>query len=262
MTQTTAHRRAVRAILGTGAFATLALPMAAHAGLTGYLKLPDIDGESKASVSPATLHVRKDSGEVHLDYLVITLNAKQGDGEAYEPGVVYDVNAAATAEDDHSAGDEHEITYDIAAGAFAPKPAAHEGHEKWIPVEGISYATGSAAARPADTAHGSRLTGIRSHKPLRAESSAKPARQASGDAASGLATGKRQHKPMTVSKKMDQASPNLMRAAARWSGCSVGARYPHIVIGDGQGSEYRLEGVEVKECAREHVSFAYKKVVF
>lgn len=156
--------------------------------LTGYLKLPDIDGESRradhegeidivgtdwsmaqpstqqigsgrvrsrASIEPITLtkfydaaspyislacmqgksfdeaviSFRKDSGDSHLDYLTITLtnvaitaykiNAGPSDEEitelvtlAFEKiNVKYTVQA-----DDHSAGDEHEIEYDLSAG--------------------------------------------------------------------------------------------------------------------------------------------------
>ncbi len=32
-----------------------------------------------------------------------------------------------------------------------------------------------------------------------------------GDAASGMATGKRQHKPLTITKELDKASPLLAR---------------------------------------------------
>lgn len=157
---------------------------------TGFLKIPDIDGESKraehedeidvfgvtwgvegsqsASIargrrrrraeiedltldkavdasSPYLFHaaargksfeemvlsVRKDSGEAHLDYLVITMtNAMITDYAMYhekeEEGDQICETIAISAEsvsfkyvvqaDDHSAGDEHEIEYDIAAG--------------------------------------------------------------------------------------------------------------------------------------------------
>ena len=157
--------------------------------MTGYLKLPDIDGESRradhedeidilsidwnmeqastmqigsgrtrsrATVHPieiskaydasspylalscmqgkafgeAIIMFRKDSGEAHLDYLKITLtnvviSSYSLNGEAtgeditdkfklsFEKiNVVYTMQA-----DDHSSGDEHEVEYDMAAGA-------------------------------------------------------------------------------------------------------------------------------------------------
>ena len=236
-----AFRTRVRTVILAGA----AMSMATSAVAAAYIKIPPIDGESQSSSS-------SDSGEPHLDYLVITLERARVTGS------------------DEAAGDEHEIEYDIAAGAFVPKPtsAADQKHESWIPVEGISYSTASATST-ADTAHGSRLTGIRAHKPVRA--AARPARAQSQaqmstptnsprDAATGLPTGKRQHRAMSAVKPVDKASPLLMRAAASWAGCEVGARYPHIVVGNGEGGEYKLHNVEVAKCAREHVSFTYQKI--
>lgn len=167
----------------------LAAPPVLQAQLTGYLKIPDIPGESqrvdhegeidihdiqwkverpsslevgsgrtsaRAVVSPLrakkyydasspylalasmqgrvlptlTLTVRKDSGEAHLDYLTITMTNVQV--VSYEV-ISSDVGGLISEqvgflpetinikyivqEEDHSAGDEHEITYDIAAGA-------------------------------------------------------------------------------------------------------------------------------------------------
>lgn len=92
-----------------------------------YLMLANLQGKSFDEI---IISVRKDSGEAHLDYLVITLTncvitsiemdsfpSDQGITErvaivAEELKVTYTVQA-----DDHSSGDEHEITYDIAAGA-------------------------------------------------------------------------------------------------------------------------------------------------
>ncbi|MEM9319496.1 MAG: type VI secretion system tube protein Hcp [Pseudomonadota bacterium] len=156
--------------------------------ITGYMKLPNIDGESRradhegeidimsidwsmaqasnmqigsgrtssrATVSPVgiskiydasspyialacmqgkafdevVISFRQDSGDVHLDYLVITLTnvvissyslAGSAMGEeitdtlslAFEKvKVLYTMQA-----DDHSSGDEHEIEYDVSAG--------------------------------------------------------------------------------------------------------------------------------------------------
>lgn len=158
--------------------------------LTGYLKIPDIDGESQrvehedeidihdmmwiieqASVAQVgrgrsqarakvealkckkyydcsspyialacmqaksfdevVLSVRKDSGEAHLDYLIITmtnviissyhvLGVGDGEGQMIEEefGLAFEeVNIKYTVQaDDHSAGDEHEVEFDIAAG--------------------------------------------------------------------------------------------------------------------------------------------------
>lgn len=95
-----------------------------------YLALASMQGKS---FDKLVLSVRKDSGDAHLDYLVITLTNCQIAGFDMEAGppnhdgslitervaisfervaMKYTVQA-----DDHSAGDEHEIEFDIAAGA-------------------------------------------------------------------------------------------------------------------------------------------------
>lgn len=92
-----------------------------------YLALACMQGKSFDEI---VLMVRKDSGEAHLDYLKITMTncaishysilPTPQDGQQIEEHigltfeqvkVVYTVQA-----DDHSAGDEHEIEYDLAAG--------------------------------------------------------------------------------------------------------------------------------------------------
>ena len=94
-----------------------------------YLALSSMQGRS---LPEAVLAVRKDSGEAHLDYLIITMTnvaivgfEMDNDGSdaagnqitervslAFEKvSMKYTVQA-----DDHSAGDEHEIEFDIAAG--------------------------------------------------------------------------------------------------------------------------------------------------
>lgn len=89
----------------------------------------------------------------------------------------------------------------LAATMFAPAyikfdgvdgESKAKGHEKWIELQSFSAAEAQAAAR--EVASG----------------------QASGkrDAASGQATGKRQHKPFTIVKTYDKASPVLAKAMA------------------------------------------------
>ena len=124
--------------------------------------------------------------------------------------------------EDHSSGDEHEIEYDVAAGSLMQ------------------------TARP-------KIAGV-------TWGAVKPARMATRDAATGLPTGKRQHKPLSTTKPIDKATPMMMRAAVRWSGCAVGRRYDHVLLGDGAGKEHRLEGVRVAHCGREYVSFTYDKI--
>jgi type VI secretion system secreted protein Hcp len=95
-----------------------------------YLALACMQGKSFAEI---VIAVRKDSGEAHLDYLIVTLSnviissytmegsgPKESDDDMIvetvalsceKIGVKYTVQA-----DDHSAGDEHEIEYDLIAG--------------------------------------------------------------------------------------------------------------------------------------------------
>lgn len=92
-----------------------------------YLALASLQGRAFDEV---VIAFRKDSGEAHLDYLKITMtnviissyDILRGDGTSAliqervglrfeEVKVLYTVQA-----DDHSAGDEHEIEYNIAAG--------------------------------------------------------------------------------------------------------------------------------------------------
>lgn len=94
-----------------------------------YLALACLQGKS---IPEITIALRKDSGEAHLDYLIITMKncqiasfdmdggAPNGTDDRITESVAlsfeqitktYTIQA-----DDHSAGDEHEITFDIAAG--------------------------------------------------------------------------------------------------------------------------------------------------
>ena len=94
-----------------------------------YLALACMQGKSFPDM---IVSVRKDSGEAHLDYLVITMEnvtisqfetlgvGDEEDGQMIEEcvGLVFEnvTYKYTVQEDDHSAGGEHEITYDIAAG--------------------------------------------------------------------------------------------------------------------------------------------------
>jgi type VI secretion system secreted protein Hcp len=96
---------------------------------SAYLALACMQGKSFPDM---ILAVRKDSGEAHLDYLTITMEnvliskyevlgvGAQEDGQVIEEqiGLVFEnvTYKYVVQEDDHSAGDEHEVTYDIAAG--------------------------------------------------------------------------------------------------------------------------------------------------
>lgn len=109
------------------------------------------------------------------------------------------------------------------------------------------------------------------------------------DSASGLATGKRQHKPvlsrvegpMTITKEWDATTPQLRLAAPPpqgslrvkvklpWLACRVGARYPELQLGDAAAT-YTLTDVLVTSCGSssggdrpmEQISFNYARIEF
>jgi type VI secretion system (T6SS) effector Hcp len=88
--------------------------------------------------------------------------------------------------------------------------------------------------------------------------------------ASGLATGKRQHKPMTIIKEMDMSSPGLakplpkgsvwIRVSSPWAGCRVGDRYPEVEFGT-PGKVYTLSDVVITSCGRAPFDAGANKVV-
>lgn len=99
------------------------------------------------------------------------------------------------------------------------------------------------------------------------------------DAASGLPAGKRQHKPLTITKEIDKASPLLMQALVTnenltevsiqfWQPSKTGKEIMHFVITLTNASISGIrqemlnnkypENMQHKE--REHISFCYQKI--
>jgi type VI protein secretion system component Hcp len=86
------------------------------------------------------------------------------------------------------------------------------------------------------------------------------------DAASGLPTGKRQHKPMMLTAPLAKGS---LTVRGSFPGCAVGTRYPSIKLG-GRGKRYTLQDAIITSCGRsstsgdalpmEEVSFNYGKI--
>lgn len=85
---------------------------------------------------------------------------------------------------------------------------------------------------------------------------------------SGLPTGKRQHKPFTLTRPLEKGSV-WVRVASPWADCRRGARYPSLTLSDGSAT-YRLVGATVAGCGRsgsasaptEEVAFYYNKISF
>jgi type VI secretion system secreted protein Hcp len=99
------------------------------------------------------------------------------------------------------------------------------------------------------------------------------------DAASGLPTGKRQHKPLFITKEVDKSSPLLYNALVHnetitewklefWQPSSSGKEQQHytIKLTNAQVAGIRLEMLNNKypenmqHKEREHVSFTYQKI--
>lgn len=101
------------------------------------------------------------------------------------------------------------------------------------------------------------------------------------DAASGIASGKRQHKPLVITKEVDKSSPLLMNALIRneviskWrlqfyqpsiSGTETHFYTIELVNASIEGIHFEMlnnkypENMQHKE--REHVSFRYEKIIW
>lgn len=100
------------------------------------------------------------------------------------------------------------------------------------------------------------------------------------DAASGLPTGKRQHKPLTVTKEIDKASPLLMNVLVnnenvtaylelyRVSETGAEEHYYTIELTNATVADVRTEQLNNKYVenanlgAREHISFVYQSIAW
>jgi type VI protein secretion system component Hcp len=82
------------------------------------------------------------------------------------------------------------------------------------------------------------------------------------DTASGLATGRRMHKPFTITKEIDKASPLLAQA------CASGKHLPEVDVDLGSGGHYKLMDVMISSDTKssggdrpmESISFTYQKI--
>ena len=94
---------------------------------------------------------------------------------------------------------------------------------------------------------------------LTATSSMKASTAAPRDAASGMTTGRRMHKPFTITKEVDQASPLLAKA------CASGQHLKEVDVDLGAGQHYMLSDVviasDTKSGNSETLSFTYQKIV-
>jgi type VI secretion system secreted protein Hcp len=101
------------------------------------------------------------------------------------------------------------------------------------------------------------------------------------DAASGLPTGKRQHKPITITKEIDKASPLLMNVLVNnenitdwelrfWTPSSTGQEFQFYTI---QLVNASVAGIRqemlnnkypdnMQHKEREHIQFCYQKIIW
>ena len=165
------------------------------------------------------------------------------------------------------AGGEHEVEYDIIKGAFtgngptflrsnpdgdtAPTPTrkvtagppdtADKDHGKWILIESFEWGTAPDAAAHVRVIDGNAATAGR---------------------ASGLATGRRQHRPVALAKPIDNA-PGSLTLTGSFGGCAVGTKFSNITLKRGMMS-YAMENAVVTSCSatteREHISLNYEKI--
>ncbi len=150
--------------------------------------------------------------------------------------------------------------------AGASKEAAHLN---WIPLtgaqisdvngDGVPDLASATPAAPATTATKGRTPGAATNPP-----------QTPRDQASGMATGKRMHKPLTITKEWDASSPLLRTLQAN------GTQIPSVEIhlptntGAAKAGHYKLSNVMIssiqvtggggKTPQTESVTFTYQKI--
>lgn len=147
-----------------------------------------------------------------------------------------DLNGDATADRESSAPSVSELTAKPMGGTSAPS-SGKSASDSW------SAPTNRAAI-------GSSTSGAGAGKVT------------TSDAASALPTGKRMHKPFTITKEIDKSSPLLTQA------CVSGKHIPQVDVDLGNGQRYTLTDVMVSSVQKsggsdrpmETVSFTYQKI--
>jgi type VI secretion system Hcp family effector len=78
------------------------------------------------------------------------------------------------------------------------------------------------------------------------------------DAATGISSGRRMHKPLVITKEIDKASPMLAKA------CASGQHLPEVDVDLASGEHYKLTDVvissDTKKGEAETISFSYQKI--
>jgi type VI protein secretion system component Hcp len=146
-----------------------------------------------------------------------------------------------------------DLNGDAAADREASAPSVSEVTAKPTAVAGSKSASDSWSSPTAKSAIGSQSSGAGAGKVTTA---------APRDMATGMASGKRMHKPFTITKEIDRASPLLMKA------CASGQHFPQVDVQLASGEKYTLTDVMVAsdqkssggEKPTETISFTYQKI--
>lgn len=277
--------------LCAGIMVLAAMGLAAPALATGYLKIPDIKGESTRAASAG---VEPDEIDVSVEQASA---AQVGRGRTQGRA---DVSSAGAA----SAGDEHEVEFDIASVAAASRASGHEaahavqqrggaapqardsgeahldyltitmenaranvGPVRWMAPESMTNRAATRGreldkATPILAQRAGAPTDVEAPDPGPQETNFAVLLDGSGSGGGSEEGGESGSESSTGAQFAAPASTEggTVTVAASWPGCEVGAAYPHILIGEDGGREYRLEDVRVTSCASEEVAFYYEKI--
>lgn len=241
-------RIAISTLLASSVGLAIAAPAPALAG-PAYIKLGGVEGESSEKGHEGEIEILSWSWGA-------SNSAGHGTGGSMGAGkvVVNDVILPTT-----GPARDHGHASDASAGKAAPPAAvSHDLRTNVVARKSIGKPKIGEATTDLAASGGSGVASPR-------------------DSASGLATGKRQHKPHMHSAPMGDQAATLaappaqgsVRVTSRspWLACRVGARYPELRLG-ADGRVYRMSDVTVSSCgggsaqAAESISFSYAKIQF
>lgn len=229
------NRSQAAALALAGGIAALTAPAQA----AGYLKIPDIPGESKAATAG-------DEHEVEYD---LTAAASAGSAPAHEVAHVVQQRRGADGVPVPQADSDDPLDYLTITMANA---RANTGPVRWMAPEAL--ARKPAAPRAAVPARGSAAARVAAPDPGPQESNFAILLD-SGGGGGGSESGSGSELGQPPSRDSGQVAID-----ATWPGCRAGARYPHVLVGEDGGREYRLEGVQVAACSAEEVTLNYEKI--
>lgn len=155
-------------------------------------------------------------------------------------------------------------------------------HKDWIILESMSWPTAASASDDGQFWFESLKPGLQTEDQGR-----NTARDAvkEDSTATGSASGKHQHKPLAIVKRIDKSSPIMMHrklapatkllvVEGRFDACEPGKHYPQLEVGQ-DGKNYQLHNVHVEGCSKvnatsgdaddrptEEVAFYYNKIAF